>query len=273
MKKRALIGFGIAGILGIGALAGLVALFVGGIFALTRPVVDASEQFLTLLGQGQIAEAYASTADGFRARQDEAWFTQDVKQIGLTDFASVSWHSRQIENQAGTADGTLTTKSGGTRPVSVRLVREKGRWAVDGVRYGDVELASIRIAPPVPPAAELERMVTEALLGFNEAVRTRDFTAFYGKLSDVWKKQTSPEDMQQTFQVFIDKDIDIGPIASVKPQVTPAPAVKDNGVLVVAGHYPTQPARVRFELEYVHERAGWKLLGISLGVGKGQNGD
>ena len=48
------------GILGLGLCVALGAVFVGGIFALTRPVVDASEQFLALLGQGRIADAYES---------------------------------------------------------------------------------------------------------------------------------------------------------------------------------------------------------------------
>ena len=57
MKKGWFIVGSIVGILGIGLCAVLGALFVGWIFALTRPVVDASEQFLALLGQGKIAEA------------------------------------------------------------------------------------------------------------------------------------------------------------------------------------------------------------------------
>ena len=60
MKKGSLIGCGIVGILGLGLCVALGAVFVGGIFALTRPVVDASEQFLALLGQGRIADAYES---------------------------------------------------------------------------------------------------------------------------------------------------------------------------------------------------------------------
>jgi hypothetical protein len=157
MKAGWLIGCGIAGVLGVGLCAGLVALFVVGIFALTRPVVDASEQFLALLGRGQIAEAYASAADGLRAQQDEASFTGAVHQLGLTEYSSASWHSREIENQYGTAEGTVTTKSGGTKPVFVRLVWEGGKWAVVGVRYGGVDLMTVKAPPPVPPAAELER--------------------------------------------------------------------------------------------------------------------
>jgi hypothetical protein len=273
MKKRTLIGCGIVAFLGVGMFAGLVVFLVGGIFALTRPVVDASEQFLAMLGQGRVAEAYASTADGFRAQHDEASFTAAVNQLGLTEFATASWHSRQIENQTGAAEGTVTTKSGGTRPLSIRLVREGGRWAVDGIRYGGVEVASIKAPLSVPPETELERLLAESLLGFNQGVRAKDFTTFYARLSDVFKTQTSPEDLRETFQVFIDKDVDIAAIENVKPQVAPAPAVNDQGVLVVAGHYPTQPAQVRFELKYVHESAGWKLLGLSVGVGKAPAAD
>jgi hypothetical protein len=134
MNKRWLIGCGIAGILGIGLCASLVVLFVGSIFALTRPVVDASEQFLALLGQGKIAEAYAAVGDGFRAQQDEASFHGVVSQLGLTEYASVSWHNRQIENREASAEGTVTTKSGATKPVAIRLMQQGSKWTVIGVR-------------------------------------------------------------------------------------------------------------------------------------------
>ena len=157
MKKRLLIGCGIAGLLGIGLCAGLAAFLVGWAFAVSQPVADASEQFLALVGQGKVAEAYASASDGVRAEQDEASFTQAVKQLGLSDYSSVSWDSRQVENREGTAEGTVTTRSGGTYRVCVRLVYEGGRWAVAGVRYGGVELVAIQVPPPVPPEAEAER--------------------------------------------------------------------------------------------------------------------
>jgi hypothetical protein len=264
MNRNWLIGCGAALVLSFGLFAGLGVVFVGGVFALTRPVVDASEEFLSLLGQGKIRDAYASAADGLRARQDERSFTAAVKQLGLTEYSSATWHSRQIENQDGTAEGTVVTKGGGTKSVSIRLVREHGKWAVVAVSYGGIDVATINPAPVPPTDAELEGMTSEALLEFNRAVRAKDFAPFYGKLSDVWKKQTTPERLRQAFRVFIDKDIDVGGISHAKPRFSRAD-VNDKGLLVIEGEYPTRPSRVRFEMTYARE-SGWKLAGLSVRV-------
>lgn len=267
MKKGWLIGCGVAGVLSIACCAG-VGFLVWGIFAMTRPVVEASEDFLGLLGQGKIAEAYAATASGYRAQQDEVSFTAAVKQLGLTEYSSASWNNRQFQNQTGSVEGTVTTKSGSTTPAALQLVQENGKWKVVGVRYGGVDLVTIKAQAPVPAEAELERMATAALLDFNQAIQAKDFTAFYDKLSDTWKKQTSPQALQKSFHEFIDKSVDISGIKDVKPQFSPAPAVDDKGVLVLAGRYPTQPSQVRFELRYVYEGGGWKMISISVKVGK-----
>jgi hypothetical protein len=261
------------GILAIGLVAGVGLLFIGGLFALTQPVADASSQFLALLGEGKIAEAYTSTAGGFRAQESEASFAKGVKQLGLTDYASVFWHSRQIDNMEGIAEGTVTTKSGTTTPVAIRLVRDQSKWAVVGVRYGGVDLTTIKAAPPVPSETALERLITESLMDLNQAVQTADFTAFHDKLSDDWKKQTTPQALLKAFQGFVDEKIDIGAIKQSHPRVAPPAAVNDNGVLVVAGHYPVQPSRVGFKLKYEDEGSGWKLIGVSVKVGADETSD
>jgi hypothetical protein len=63
--------------------------------------------------------------------------------------------------------------TGDFKPVSMRLVRDGGQWTVVGVRYGGVELVTIKSPPPVPPEAELDRMAAEALLGFRANGKNR----------------------------------------------------------------------------------------------------
>ena len=267
MRNNRLIGCGLICVLGLGLCIGLGVLLVNRIFAFTQPVVDASQQFLDLLGQGKITEAYASSADGFRTQQSETSFADAVKQLGLTDFSTVTWQNRQIVNQEGMAEGNVTTRKGETKPIAIRLVQEKGKWAVVGLRYGGVDMATFKTSTTVPAQADLERMVADALLSFNQAIKARDFAAFYDKLSDLWKNETTAEGLQKVFQDFIDKDIDISGIKSVKPKITMA-GMSNESFLSIAGYYPTKPSQVRFELKHVNENGSWKLTGISVSVGK-----
>jgi hypothetical protein len=267
MTRKWVIGCCVAAFLGTGFIVAAVVFVVVGVFVLTRPLVDTSEQFLVLLGQGKSAEAYALTASSFRAVRDESSFTRAAQELGLTECSSVSWHNRQIRNQDGLAEGTVRTSNGSSMPVFVQLTRENGKWVIVGLSYGGRELTSAG-RPPVPGGEELQGMVAEALLEFNRAVQSKDFTAFYDRLSLVWKKQTSPERLAQDFKVFIDKQIDIGPIKNFKPQMAPATIKDDDGMLVVTGHYATEPEQVRFELEYSHEGSNWRLSGISVRFGK-----
>ena len=144
---------------------------------------------------------------------------------------------------------------------------------VDHAEASGVDLTTIKVQRSLPAQAAIEQMVADALLSFNRAVQIRDFTSFYETLSEGWKKQTSPQQLQKTFQVFLDRKIDIEGIKNVKPLLGSPPALKDNGLLVIAGHYPTRPSRVGFELEYATDSDGWKLMGITVNVGKASNSD
>lgn len=273
MNNNRKIGWMAASLVAICLCAGLGALFVGKIFAMTQPVVDASEQFLSLVGQGKTAEAFACSADGFRAQQDEPSFTRAVKQLELNNYSSVSWHSRQIDNREGTAEGTVTTKNGFLKSITIRLIQENGTWAVAGVRYGGIDLVTISSKMRVPRMPEREHMVAEALLSFNQAVQDKDFTSFYNTLSEIWKKEITPKKLQRVFQEFIDQEINIAPIMNLKPRMTPRAELNDKGMLVLEGHYATRPSQVRFELEYSNETSGWKLSGITVRVGKPDDTD
>ena len=145
MKKGWIIGCGVLGVLSVGLCTGIIGVFVYGIFSLTQPVVDASNEFLTLVGQGKIADAYASTTSNYRETQDEESFEFAVKQHGLTKFASASWNNRHIKNNEGTTAGTITSIDGIATPVAMRLFQEDGKWKVASIQVNGVELASVRV--------------------------------------------------------------------------------------------------------------------------------
>ncbi|MEO6971646.1 MAG: hypothetical protein ABI217_12220 [Chthoniobacterales bacterium] len=48
--------------------------------------------------------------------------------LGLTDYASVFWSNREIKNDRAHLEGSVTTRAGGTIPLTMELVKENGAW-------------------------------------------------------------------------------------------------------------------------------------------------
>ena len=44
------------------------------------------------------------------------------------------------------------------------------------------------------------------------------------------------------------------------------PTIDKNGVLLIKGHYPTQPNQVLFEQKYIFEGSSWKLVGLKVQI-------
>ena len=122
MKKGCLIA--------IGAAFLLIVIIILLAFGLTRGAVKAGDQFLGLIGSGKIAAAYESASATLKSEESVASFEQNVKKLGLTDFASASWSSRETKNDRARLEGSVTTRSGGKIPLTMELVKESGTWKV-----------------------------------------------------------------------------------------------------------------------------------------------
>lgn len=118
----------------------------------------------------------------------------------------------------------------------------------------------------VPSERELKALTRESLLNFNKAIHAQDFTAFHQQISAMWREQITPAKLKEIFQVFIEQEIDLSPVASLEPLFDQPATIDDDGVLVVQGHYPTRPSAVQFRLKYLNEKSAWKLLGIKVDV-------
>jgi hypothetical protein len=128
---------------------------------------------------------------------------------------------------------------------------------------GLLALASPALAQSrVPGERALEALVKATLLSFNDASVTGNFTVFHAKLSKPFRQQFTPERLQETFKSFVDQHIDFDIIAAYKPVYEPAASVDGDGRLIVKGHFPTEPTRVLFDLEFIPSDGEWKLISI-----------
>lgn len=117
----------------------------------------------------------------------------------------------------------------------------------------------------IPSDDELQDMVKTTLLDFNDAVTTADFTTFYGNISKLWQRQTSPAKLEDTFKVFIDGKNNFSAIRSKDAEFSSNPKVDDSKgfkELVLEGKYDTSPLPTKFTLKYTPESKNWKLTGI-----------
>ena len=142
-------------------------------------------------------------------------------------------------------------------PMIARLVA----WIVVSLALA---LSAAQAQSKMPTERGLEVLVKSSLLSFNDANVTGNYTVFHAKLSKPFRQQFSPEKLKETFKEFAEKDIDIDIIAAMKPTYEPEPMIDDNGKLIVKGYFPTEPARVVFELDFIPSDAEWKLVRINI---------
>ena len=167
------------------------------------------------------------------------------------------------------SDGVLVLKGHyATRPnkVTFRLsyLREGSAWKVLGINAEVVPF--VENTGTVPSDKELRGLALDSLLAFNKAIQTKTFESFYGRIANLWRKETTPEALLKVFQPFIDAKVDIAPIAKLDPAFDGTPKINDDGFLVLKGSYPTKPSKVSFALKYFFEDDAWKLVGINVHV-------
>ena len=259
-------------LLGIGTVVVLIGAAAGAALLATANLPKAADAFFSRIAEGNATAAYQSTAREFRAQTSEAEFLQFLKTTSLTDYQTASWSSRSIENDRGTLEGTITTKSGGKIPLTIKLIKEGGSWQIYhlNIPTGGLGRGNEESPPALPSEAEAKQLARESLLSFYQAVAKKDFTAFYASTSSIWQKQTTAAALQNTFRPFAAVNMTMLLDLVTKPiGFTKAPTLNEDNFLVLEGQTPEgakQPPLLTFELLYHSARGQWKLVGIHVNL-------
>lgn len=242
--------------------AGCGGAFFYWIYNSTQQAVDATDQFLAQVANDDFAGAYNSTTAQYQQAQSLEEFTQSMKDMGLTNYSSSSFLSRNILNNEATIKGEITTNKGTIVPLTVVLIKELNVWHVSTISNSTVSVGAG--TKSIPTVEKLNELATATLLEFDKGVAQRDFANFHGQLSRPFQDQKTVAELNQIFKEFIDKQINVSVVEEETPIFTEPPAIDGDGVLVLVGYYPTKPARVEFTLKYVYEHPEWKLLAINV---------
>ncbi len=145
------------------------------------------------------------------------------------------------------------------------------RSFITGITAGAAALvlaATGALAQKVPNATLQEILVKVALLSFNDANITGDYSVFHAKLSKPFRDQYPPEKLAEGFKGFRDQKIELDLIAAKQPVPVDEAKVDDRGVLTIKGYFDTQPNRVNYDLAFLPSDGDWKLIRINVDVKK-----
>ncbi len=164
----------------------------------------------------------------------------------------------------------LTDESGAWRIFSIKTPRDLQTGVAANV-FGTVGKGTGFAAPvdrPVPTEKAVREMTLETLLAFDAAIQKGAFDDFFAQTSKAWQQQLTIGQLQRTFQPFIDKKVTLAGVRELEPVFDQPPYLNTDGLLVVSGHYPTQPYRVVFSMKFIYQLPKWRLFGIEVNLQK-----
>lgn len=123
-----------------------------------------------------------------------------------------------------------------------------------------------------PKSAEIDRngviiLVRNALLALNQANKTGNYTVLRDLGSPGFRNNTAAN-LGQIFAPQREQALDYSSIAILEPQLSLLPRLEPNGMLHMAGFFPSAPLQVNFELLFAPEDGEWKIYGLSVNVSK-----
>ena len=213
-----------------------------------------------------------------------AWTGDDGSTLTIRGDGSADYKSNGQSVSGGSLDiddaaKTLSIKFAGLGPsFTIDSPPAGGKMTLSGVVYkkGGNGLDTRPDSKPdnsrseIPSNDKLQTLVKTTFVDFGNAVQAGDFEDFHKKVAKVWRDQTTPDDMRDSFGVFVDNKANYDFENAVSPldaTLTPPPRIESvSGLdaLVVQGYYPTKPQRANFELKYTIEDDTWKLIGIRI---------
>lgn len=127
--------------------------------------------------------------------------------------------------------------------------------------------------PSTPKPANIDKngvliLVRSAIFALDHANKTGNYTVLRDLGSPAFQANTSAR-LGEIFANQRQQQLDFGAVAVLEPQLTLLPQIEPNGMLRIAGFFPSLPMQVDFELLFAPVDRQWRLFGISVNLSKG----
>jgi hypothetical protein len=110
-------------------------------------------------------------------------------------------------------------------------------------------------------------LIRSTLIALDEANKTGNYTV----LRDLGSPGFQVNTAARLAEIFVSQrkdNIDLSGVAVLEPQLTVLPQIEANGMMRMAGFFPSVPTQVNLELMYAPVDWQWRLFGISVSLGQ-----
>lgn len=122
-----------------------------------------------------------------------------------------------------------------------------------------------------PKPAQIDRngvliMVRSTLLALDHGNKTGNYTVLRDLGAPGFQSNTAAR-LAEIFASQRRDNIDLSGVAVIDPQLSLLPQIEANGMMRMAGFFPSVPTQVNFDLIYAPVSGQWRLFGISVNLG------
>ena len=132
--------------------------------------------------------------------------------------------------------------------------------------------------PKPPPAAHtptpalIDRngvliLIRSTLLALDQANKTGNYTVLRDLGSPGFHSNTAAR-LAEIFAAQRKDNIDLSGVVVLEPQLTLLPQIEANGMMHMAGFFPSVPTQVNFEMAFAPVDRQWRLFGLSVSFGQ-----
>jgi len=123
-----------------------------------------------------------------------------------------------------------------------------------------------------PKPAQIDRngvliLIRETLLALDQANKTGNYTVLRDLGSPDFQANTAAR-LAEIFAQQRKDNVDLSGVAVIEPQLTLLPQIEANGMMHMAGFFPSVPTQVNFELLYAPAGGRWRVFGLSVSFGQ-----
>ena len=111
-------------------------------------------------------------------------------------------------------------------------------------------------------------LIRSTLLALDQANKTGNYTVLRDMSAPGFASANTAARLGEIFAKLRNDNLDLSGVAVIDPQLSLLPQIEANGMMHMAGFFPSVPAQVNFELIYAPVNGQWRLFGVSVALGQ-----